>query len=152
MRSIVFLTSALLLVACGTEEEPTVYEPTLVSLTVDPASDVAGAEVMVMVEVADFTLSGESGHDDHDDMDMDSEDDDHDEDDAHEAPEGHVHIYWNSVETNPLLMLTESMGTIIIPEDAEVGVHTIIGRLQDEDHKIIEGADTLEVDFEVLAP
>ena len=145
MTKAALIVSLCMLAACGAEEEEVEAEPAIVLFSVDPDSAVAGAEVSVMVEVEDFGLSGEDH--DHDDASMDDDDDD---DDA--VVTGHVHIYWDSVDTNPLLMLTEHMGTATVPSDADIGVHVLIARLHDEDHLILEGAEVLELDFEVLAP
>ena len=38
-----------------------------------------------------------------------------------------------------------------VPADATEGMHTLIARLQDADHLILEPEVTFEIDFEVLA-
>ena len=133
----------LVLCACG---EETVLPPELVSFTVDPAIAQAGDELTTTVEVAHFTLTGEAEHT-HDE----TATDDHAGEDSSDAM-GHVHIYLDDLETNPLAMQVTSVGTIIVPEDTEFGAHVLIGRLHDASHLIIEPQVILEIDLEIITP
>lgn len=129
------------LLACNSGE---VLDPELISLAVDPDVAELGQEVTSTVVVKNFTLAGEVGHS-HD------EGEDHDEDHKDgEIQTGHVHIYLDDLETNPLAMQVEAVGTFIVPEDAEIGEHVLIGRLHDSDHLIIEPQITVEIEFDII--
>jgi hypothetical protein len=147
MRGLALMGVAGFAVGCtGPEEEA--GPPAILSFTVDPATVVAGADTTASVEVENFELTGhheegEGGHE--------HEEGDHDHDGV-AVQRGHVHIYLDDVMTNPLLMLVTPEGALTIPVDVAPGAHTLIARLQDEDHKIIEPQVTAEVDIEVLAP
>ena len=64
---------------------------------------------------------------------------------------GHVHIYFDSFDTNPIIQLEDGSpeGDGEIPADAAVGPHVLIARLHGTDHLIIEPEVTAEADFEV---
>jgi len=143
----------VLLVACGGSEP---MEPEILSFVVDPEVAAQGEEVTATFELAHFTLTGEEGHAHEEDGmgDMDGmEDGEHEGHDSHdgETQMGHVHIYLDDLETNPLAMQTELVGTFIVPEDTEIGEHTLIARLHDSDHLIIEPQVTAEFDLDVMA-
>lgn len=65
------------------------------------------------------------------------------------CPTGHVHIYLNDLETNPVAMQTTSTGDVVIPEDAPVGEHTLIARLHNADHTILEPQVMMELTITV---
>ena len=137
----------LALMACG----EAAVDPAILAFTVDPGTVAAGGTVQVMVELEGFTLTGHdmsgsmSGMDMDMDMDMDHDDHDHHSD----GTSGHIHIYLDDVETNPLAMMGTSMAEITIPVDAEVGSHTLIARLHDASHLILEPEVVETVDLNV---
>lgn len=129
-----FVSLVVVLCACGADGDHDHDEvPEIVSFTVDPGLVEAGAEAQVQVEVEHFDLGGGEHH-------------------MHEkgSASGHVHIYLNDTESNPLLMMMGSMGTVTIPADTEVGVHALIARLHDSGHLIIEPEVTAEVEIDVF--
>lgn len=124
-------------VACEGASVP----PELLSFTLDPTTGPAGTTVTSTVEVADFELTG---HDEAAGMDG------HAHEDAG-VTSGHVHIYLDDLLTNPLLMQAVEVDTFEIPAETEVGEHTLIARLHDSTHLIIEPQVTLEATFEVTS-
>jgi hypothetical protein len=50
----------------------------------------------------------------------------------------HLHAYLDTTDVNPLAMETRTTFPITIPAATTVGAHTIIVRLHDEDHLIIQ--------------
>ena len=107
---------------------------------------------MVMVELEGFTLTGHdmsgsmSGMDMDMDMDMDTDHDDHHDSDS---TSGHIHIYLDDLETNNIAMMGTSMAEIVIPADTELGAHTLIARLHDSTHLILEPQVIETVDLDV---
>ena len=133
-------------------------EPQLISFEVSPGSGAVGTEVTSTVEVADFELTGHSdeGHDHGDEGHGDDkhghdhgDEDGHSDDDGAKVMKGHVHIYMDDLMTNPLLQQAQQTSAFTIPDDIEPGMHTLIARLHDAGHLIIEPQITLEVMFEV---
>lgn len=136
------------LVACGPGE---VGDPEIVSWTVDPLEIVAGGDATSTVELAHFELSGEGHHMGDTGMTgMSTEAEAGHEHGDGDVPVGHVHIYLDDLETNPLLMQTTDSDTFTIPMDTAPGKHTLIARLQDENHKILEPQVTAEIEITVL--
>ena len=144
-----FLFAPLLtLMACG----EAAVDPAILAFTVDPGTVAAGGTVQVMLELDGFTLTGHdmSGSMSGMDMDMDMDHDDHDDHDHDsDGATGHIHIYLDDVETNPLAMMGTSMAEITIPVDAEVGTHTLIARLHDASHLILDPEVVETVDLDV---
>ena len=143
----VLFAALLTLMACG----EAAVDPAILAFTVDPGNVAAGGTVQVMVELEGFTLTGHdmsgsmSGMDMDMDMDMDHDDHDHHSD----GTSGHIHIYLDDVETNPLAMMGTSMAEITIPVDTEVGAHTLIARLHDASHLILDPEVVETVDLDV---
>lgn len=50
----------------------------------------------------------------------------------------HLHAYLDTTDVNPLAMVTRTTFPITIPAGTAAGAHTIIVRLHDEDHLIIQ--------------
>jgi len=131
------------LVGCGGSEP---MEPEILSFVVDPEVAAQGEEVTATFELAHFNLTGDDGHSHDEHM-----GDHHDEGEDADMQSGHVHIYLDDVETNPLAMQTELVSTFTVPEDAEIGEHVLIARLHNADHLIIEPQVTAEIDFDIVA-
>ncbi len=130
---------AALLVACPATEEHS-EAPEIESWTVDPLTVMPGDEVTSTFTFQHFELTGEESEDGHEHEDGDS-------DDNH----GHVHIYWDDLETNPLLMQVISEDVLTIPSDADDGPHTLIARLHNAEHLIIEPQVIEEIEITVDA-
>ena len=130
------------LIACGGSEP---MAPEILSFVVDPQVAAQGEEVTATFELAHFALTGDEGHSHDEDMDG------HHGDDDDEMQSGHVHIYLDDLESNPMAMQTELVGTFVVPDDAEIGEHVLIARLHGADHLIIEPQVTSEIDFDIVA-
>jgi hypothetical protein len=133
--------------------QPTTTDPAapeITSFTIDPVEMAAGDEVMIMVELANFALmdlgdGDEHGHDSVDEVSTDDVD-------VEQAMQmGHVHIYLDDLQTNPLAQEGQTMFNMVIPTDTTDGAHTVIARLHGSDHLIVEPQVTAEVDINVLA-
>lgn len=138
------LLSVALLVGCGPEEPAEI-----VSFAVEPSEVEAGAEVTTTVDVEHFEFAGHGSGmmDETDDMPHgDGMDDDRGE------MRGHVHIYLDDLETNPLLMQGTRTASVMIPVDTEPGEHTMFARCHREDHRIVEPEVIAEATITVLAP
>jgi len=137
------------LVACEADTldapaEPPAFE----SWTVDAESGPAGTELTATAAVRHFEFTGESDHG-HDEAAEEDEEHGHDTDEGG-VQRGHIHVYLDDLMTNPLLMQVTATATFTIPEEADVGDHTLMARLHDGDHLIIEPQQIIEVPFEVL--
>ncbi len=149
-RPLTLLTAlALALSACPSTDTCPEGDPAIDSFTLDSSTVTAGDELSGMVMVSNFELGG------HDDMAMDDDDSGMamDDDDADSAcPGGHAHIFLDTLEVNPLGMPEEPDFTITIPADAAPGEHTLIARLHNRDHTILEPQVTAEATITVEAP
>ncbi|MEN0062302.1 MAG: hypothetical protein AAGA48_09125 [Myxococcota bacterium] len=128
----------LIAIGCGAEAEA----PELLRFELSPGVGTAGTEVTSEVAVQHFQLTGH----------LDDKDDGHDHDHENgksKGMTGHVHIYLDDLMTNPVLQQVTEVERFTIPADTEIGEHTIIARLHDATHRIIEPQVTLEVAFEV---
>ncbi len=136
--------TVLALVGCGKDEA---LDPEILDFSVNPTEIEAGTMATATVELANFELSG---HDDMTTMTMgtDDEDGDHHGDDG-DVQTGHVHIYLDDTETNPLVMMMTETADFMIPMDTAEGAHTLIARLQDADHLIIEPEVVAEFEITV---
>lgn len=123
------------LVGCADE----MGDPAFVSFSADPASGPAGSTVRFAVELDNFVLSGDEDHD-HGDHDHG----------AGDGNTGHVHVYFDAYDTNPIAMMTTPEAEGVIPADAEVGMHVIFARLHGADHLVVEPEVATEIEFEVL--
>ena len=132
-------------------------DPELLSMEL-PDMIAAGAEFEASFEVRHFEFSMEGGHD-HDDHDHDGHDAQHPDDDRFRAGEtisaetgctiGHVHLYVDDLETNPVAQIVDPSAMLTLPEDIEPGEHTWIARLHDAEHFIIEPQVVREQPFTV---
>lgn len=143
----------LALSACSSDAEPEIL-----SLSVDPSQGAPGDTIEVMADVANMTFSGAMGAahgDDHGNGGDDHGDEHGDDHDAKEKDKdgfvGHIHLYFDSFDINPVLQMLESPGEFIVPDDLEPGMHTLFGRIHGSDHTIYEPQIFVEIDFEVLA-
>lgn len=131
------------LIGCGKGDVP---DPEILSFEVDPSEIPAGSMATVTIEVENFAFS-EHHTDDPMTMGVDHGDEDHD---AGDVAEGHVHVYLDDLETNPLVMMMSETAELMIPMDTTLGAHTLIARLHDADHLILEPQTTAEVDITVV--
>ncbi|MCC7382088.1 MAG: hypothetical protein IT384_09670 [Deltaproteobacteria bacterium] len=51
---------------------------------------------------------------------------------------GHLHVYFDTTEMNPLVMTSSTTFPVPIPADATRAAHTLIARLHNADHTIVE--------------
>jgi len=70
---------------------------------------------------------------------------------AHEGEdeEGHVHVYFDNLDSNPLVQTASTSFSIGVPGDATPGAHKLIARLHSGDHLILEPQVTAEVTLTV---
>ncbi len=113
--------------ACGDghDHDECAGDPMIMSFSADTTTMPAGADIQVTVMVHNFTLSG------------------HEEGTEHEHTEGaciagHYHIYLDDLMTNPLAMPATMNATVNIPPGTAAGEHTLIARLHDLDHMIVQ--------------
>lgn len=135
---------AMAAAACHDEHDsdcPT-EAPTIDSFAVTPDSAAPGTTLTGTVAVSHFELSGEP-HQHTEALRPGLEPQDEDAP-AEECVGGHVHIYLDDLETNPLGMPTTPEFTFDLPSDAMPGAHTLIARLHTRDHKILEPQVTAE--------
>lgn len=62
---------------------------------------------------------------------------------------GHLHIYLDDLETNPITMQEALAFPVTLPTELEAGVHTLIVRLHNHDHTIYEPEVTRETELTV---
>lgn len=143
-------------------------EPELLSMEL-PDTIAAGGAFDASFEVRHFEFSMEGGHD-HDDHDHGEDHDDGEEHDDHEEQQpgdddvfragetiseetgcirGHVHLYIDDLETNPVAQIVNPSARVTLPEDLEPGEHTWIARLHNAEHFIIEPQVVREQPFTV---
>ena len=132
----------------GGHEHDTCTELPTITVSADPTTIASGDTVTVSVSVTNFEL-------------RDPEDHDHDEADElvprgtappedYEGPcGGHFHVYLDNTDegNNPLAMGYE--GTVDVMVEGDAGVHTLIVRLNADDHSIIEPEIFDTVDIEI---
>ena len=147
----------LALLACGGDKGDDTSagghsHPEITAFVLDPGSGPAGAMVQSTVTVSDFVYTG-GEHGDHGThgppLDVTPDAGDHDHGDTEGPITGHIHIYWDAIEGNPILMQVTESATLMIPEDATPGVHTLHARVHDADHLIVKPEVTFEATFEV---
>ncbi len=152
MRHLSSLCAALLLtttLACSGDEEEGGPTPTI-RAEADVTEIMSGDTVTLTFEIEHFTLSGESDHE-HLELDFDppltAQADPFAAGEYTGPSEGHVHVYLDDLEENPLAMITTVTGEVVV--EADPGAHTLICRLHGSDHKIIEPQIIDEVDLTV---
>ncbi len=132
-----FWASLLLgLAACGGDDEPSF------TMTATPLTVARGGEITLTFNLKNFTLTGGHQHGlapAHEDGTEHAE--------AATTKEGHVHVYLDTTDANPLLQAEESPVKLTIT--ASTGAHKLIGRLHAGDHKIIEPQIISTVDITV---
>jgi len=127
------LAFALIVFACGSD---TICpgDPAILSFTADTTTVAAGGTMDITVLVENFELSG------HTEM-ADST--------GGACIMGHMHIYLDDLMSNPLLMPKTEMSTITIPVGTTAGAHTLIARLHDSSHLIVEPQVTMDLPITV---
>jgi hypothetical protein len=125
---------------CDSEEDP--QPPPTLSVEATPTEISSGDSVTLKFTIENFTLSGEHDHAHLEaafDPDLAARPDPLEAEDVaeYDGPrEGHVHVYLDDFETNPIGMLTVTEAEVVV--EAEPGTHTLLCRLHGSDHKIIE--------------
>lgn len=130
-------------------------EPGITSFTIDPVSGPPGTEVVATIEVENFELTGEqdgraergAAFVDTAEVSTDHEGHEHEDDEGGAPGLGHVHVYWDSFESNPLTQMEHATAVLVIPSDAEPGPHVLMARLHGADHLIIEPQVVAEAEF-----
>ena len=153
MRAAILSAPAVLLVltACGSAD------PSIASVTVTPATVAAGDQISINVTVADFDLVSPDDAHAHGLRAAEGEHE-HGEAAGDYPSEGHFHVYFDSIEENPLLLNCPTYCkhpgfaptvTSTVPNDATAGAHKIIILLNDNSHMTltphIRGEATLTV-------
>ena len=113
-------TALLGFAGCSEELEP----PEILNFTVTPDTMNAGDTITGDVETLNFELASHAGGDAGDVH--------------HDGNAGHFHVYLDDLMTNPLVMPDENPFEIPMPVDATPGQHSLIVRLQNLDHTILE--------------
>lgn len=131
--------------ACAPALECPTEAPAITSFTIDPATVAAGGDVQATLTVEGFELGMMEG-DHHGDM--------ADGGDGAMTEEmcagGHVHVYLDdATSTNPLAMEGSASFSFTIPVDTPVGAHTLIARLHNRDHTIVDPQVTAEASITV---
>lgn len=126
-------------VGCGSAETPA---PEITEFTVDPTEIPVGGQADVHVVVENFSLTEHS--------EASTAHEDGGEHAEGEVQSGHVHVYLDDVESNPLVMMSGADGSLTIPSGTTTGPHVLIARLHGDDHLIVEPEVTAEVMIEVL--
>jgi hypothetical protein len=109
---------------CHSEDGP----PPTLSISLDPTTITEGGTTTLTVSVTNFELVDPGAGHAHDG------DDHHDEGGV--AQQGHYHVYLDTTDENPLIMA--STPSLVLAIDAAPGDHSIIVRLNDNEHKIIQ--------------
>jgi len=119
----------LTLAACGSD-------PAITSISINPTHAKATEKVTMTLEIENFELGFSTtaaalraAHGDGD---------------VHDTT-GHVHVYFDNLETNPLVQTASTTFQLGIPGDATPGAHKLIARLHRGDHTILEPSVTAEV-------
>jgi hypothetical protein len=145
------LATALVALGCHDEHECPAEPPAITSFTVSPTMVAPGGTVTGSVVVANFELNGESHT--HGAAPLADAPTSEPLDEGHDAetacPGGHVHVYLDDVMTEPLAMTTQASFSLVIPAATPVGSHTLIARLQNRDHTIIQPEISAEASVDV---
>ena len=142
-RPISLIASAVLACLAGACEDShgcPEEDPAITMFTADTTTVAAGDTIEITVMVSNFELGG------HEHEASAAEDDDHH---AADCAGGHLHIYLDDVISNPLSMPESHVSEVMIPDDATAGDHTLIARLQNRDHTILEPQVTAELTITV---
>jgi hypothetical protein len=137
------------LAGCGSDP------PVITSLTLDPVMVARGADVNVSIAVSNFELRApqEESHA------LRAADTGGHEEDGDYPDGGHFHVYLDDTETNPMLIdcpdycehgASTSPARARIPDDAAVGAHKVIVRLNDDHHEFLKPEITAEATLTVL--
>ena len=120
-------------------------DPQIASFTSSSDTVLQGGELDLELTTDFFEIRG-----DHHGDDEEGDGHDHDHDHGPEpCPGGHPHIYLDDLMSNPLIHATSSQITVTIPEDTEPGEHTLIARLHDDEHLIVDPEVAAEKVIEV---
>ena len=135
----VALLSIVGLIGCGSGPPPEIT-----SFSVQPSTAARGTDVMVSIEVANFELR-EADPENGQALRAAHEGGEGEEGDYPDG--GHFHVYLDNTETNPMYINCPefcehgaSMSPVRarIPDDATVGEHTVIARLNNDQHLFLK--------------
>lgn len=118
------LVLALTAWSCG-GSDPDCATPAFTSFVVDPDTVAAGADVTVTIAGDHLNFEGDPDH-------------------VEGCPGGHLHLYMDDLMTNPLIMEETKSFAVTIPSATSTGSHTLIIRLHNHDHTIVEPQVTEE--------
>jgi hypothetical protein len=145
------LIAGFLLSACGSDP------PVITSFTVTPASAPRGTDVMVSLSVENFEIR-EPAAESHALRAL------HDSGEGEEGdyPDGgHFHVYLDTTETNPMFIncpdycehgASASPARARIPDDASIGEHMVIVRLNNDHHQFLKPAIEARASLTVTMP
>ena len=147
------LFGLLLAIGCGSNEPPVIS-----SVSLNPVEVAPGGETTLTVVLENFELrspDAETGHA------LRPAAEDHGEGEASDYPDGgHFHVYFDSVETNPLLLdcpdYCEHPGfansvRVKTPDDALPGAHELILRLNADNHTFLVPEIEMHVDLTITS-
>lgn len=69
-----------------------------------------------------------------------------------EEGDGHIHVYLDNTDQNPLAQVTTTVFPVIIPRATPAGTHTLIARLHGSDHLILQPEIRATTDITVQSP
>lgn len=123
-EKILLVLAAFSLSACGEGAAP---HPSIAGFTITPNTAAAGDTLTVEIDAAHFELAGEHEHAGHSPENLGEA----------STNRGHVHVYFDSFDENPIAMKAERAFDITVPENSLPGEHDVYVRLHASDHTII---------------
>lgn len=129
---------ALTLAACGSHGDPAIT-----SVTIEPTTVAPGGTVTMTVVTENFELD-EPSH-----SHLASKQQALRTQHGDEEHRGHLHIYLNTTEENPLVQSVMTRFPVVIPAETATGAHQLIVRLHGGDHRIIQPETKTTVDLTV---
>ena len=124
MKTQLSFLALVTLAACG-------GDPAITSVTITPSTIAAGGTVQMTVELDNFELGSGADQMEHGLSRSALRE-------AHGEEGGHLHVYLDSTDVNPLVQTSSSSFPVLIPLGTAAGAHTLIVRLHAADHHIIE--------------
>lgn len=133
MKGVLAVTTgaALLLIAsaCGNDKHDC-PSASFTTFTATPNTVAAGGTVGIAVAGDHLNFETDADHDE-------------------ECPGGHLHIYLDDLMTNPIVMEEVDAFDAVIPTGTSAGAHTLIIRLHNHDHTIVEPQVTMQTSLTV---